>query len=240
MKPAVAEQPRVRRRRVEREAVRAPRAALGRAVARQRPLEVAETTSPVRSRLTERKYDSAGPATIAMSPAKREPDDGARARGDADAPAARRRESSRRDRAGAARASREASAPRRLGMGRVGELAELAGDEVGGLLADVDGVVADPLEAARDDQHAQAPLARASSPPMLEHLLDGAAVRAVDQLVELDERLGARRGRAPRTSRSATRIISSARSPISSNASISLASPGRSSASLISLAIVTQ
>jgi RimK family alpha-L-glutamate ligase len=30
----------------------------------------------------------------------------------------------------------------------VGELAELAGDEIGGLLADVDGVVSDPLEAA--------------------------------------------------------------------------------------------
>ena len=35
-------------------------------------------------------------------------------------------------------------------MRGVGELAELGGYEERGLLADVDGVVADPLEAARD------------------------------------------------------------------------------------------
>ena len=34
------------------------------------------------------------------------------------------------------------------GMRRVGELAEVTGDEVGDLLADVDGVIADPLDAA--------------------------------------------------------------------------------------------
>jgi hypothetical protein len=43
--------------------------------------------------------------------------------------------------------------PGHAGPGGVRELAELAGDEVGRLLADVDGVVADPLEAAGDDQH---------------------------------------------------------------------------------------
>ena len=40
-------------------------------------------------------------------------------------------------------------AGRALGVRRVGELTELAGDEVRGLLADVDRVVADPLEAPR-------------------------------------------------------------------------------------------
>ena len=39
-------------------------------------------------------------------------------------------------------------APYEKSVRGVGELAELAGDEVRGLLADVDGVVADPLEAA--------------------------------------------------------------------------------------------
>ena len=37
---------------------------------------------------------------------------------------------------------------------------ELTGDEELGLLADVDGVVADALEAAGDDDHAHAPLHR--------------------------------------------------------------------------------
>ena len=77
-----------------------------------------------------------------------------------------------------------------LGVRRVGELAELAGDEVRGLLADVDGVVADPLEAARDEDHPQPPLALLRLVPDVEQAADDAAVRAVDQLVELDERLG--------------------------------------------------
>src|SRR6267142_3967284 len=50
---------------------------------------------------------------------------------------------------------------RRLELGRmrcVAEFAKLAGHEVDDLLADVDGVVADPLDAARDDEHAQAVL----------------------------------------------------------------------------------
>ena len=41
----------------------------------------------------------------------------------------------------------EALARAEPGVRSVRELAELAGDEVGDLLADVDGVVADPLEA---------------------------------------------------------------------------------------------
>ena len=44
-------------------------------------------------------------------------------------------------------------------VGRVAELAELARDEIDDLLADVDGMVADPLDAAGDDEHAQAVLA---------------------------------------------------------------------------------
>src|SRR5207302_11221827 len=77
---------------------------------------------------------------------------------------------------------------RGLGPGSVRELAELARHEVGGLLADVDRVVADPLQAARDEEHAQAPLVRDRVPGQLEDAVDGAAVDAVDQLVELDER----------------------------------------------------
>src|SRR5438876_12456847 len=51
---------------------------------------------------------------------------------------------------GGARHWREADTPvlRLLGMGSVRELAELAGHEVSGLLAYVDRVVADPLQAA--------------------------------------------------------------------------------------------
>ena len=70
---------------------------------------------------------------------------------------------------------------------RVRELAELAGDEVGGLLADVDRVVADPLEAPRDDDHAQAPLPKRGVVPEREHVLDNAPVAAVDELVQVVE-----------------------------------------------------
>ena len=72
----------------------------------------------------------------------------------------------------------------------VGELAELAGDEVRGLLADVDGVVADPLEAARDEDHPQPPLPLLELVPDVEQPVDDPPVRAVDQLVELEQRLG--------------------------------------------------
>ena len=69
------------------------------------------------------------------------------------------------------------------------------------LLADVDRVVADPLQRPRDDHHPQHPLAQARLADDLDHALDEAAVRAVDQLVEVDERLGAPRGRGSRTRR---------------------------------------
>src|SRR5205807_10389235 len=72
-----------------------------------------------------------------------------------------------------------------FGVRGVGEFAELAGDEVGGLFADVDGVVADAFEAAGDDEHAHAPFAVVAGE--LEDVVEGAAVAAVDQFVELDE-----------------------------------------------------
>src|SRR6266581_4720335 len=71
------------------------------------------------------------------------------------------------------------------GMRRVGELAELARDQVGRLFSDVHRMVPDALQAARDDQHTQAPLALLG--PELEHVLDSASICAVDQIVELDE-----------------------------------------------------
>ena len=73
-------------------------------------------------------------------------------------------------------------------MRGVGELVELAGDEVLDLLADVDGVVADPLDAAGDDDHPHPPLLGARGIRQREHLVGDAAVRPVDQLVEIDER----------------------------------------------------
>ena len=73
-------------------------------------------------------------------------------------------------------------------MRRVGELAELAGDEIGDLLADVDGVVADPLDATGDDEHPQTILALLGGVAEREHVVDRLAVRAVDQVVELVQR----------------------------------------------------
>src|SRR2546421_3617652 len=75
-------------------------------------------------------------------------------------------------------------------MRGVRELTELAGHEIRGLLADVDGVVADPLQATRDDDHPQAPLADGQIVAELEDPLDYAPVAAVDQLVQVDEGLG--------------------------------------------------
>ena len=77
-------------------------------------------------------------------------------------------------------------------MRGVRELAELARHQVGRLLADVDRVVADALEAARDDDHAQAPLAQGLVAAELQHMRDDAAVGPVDQLVEVDQHLRAR------------------------------------------------
>jgi uncharacterized membrane protein YbhN (UPF0104 family) len=71
----------------------------------------------------------------------------------------------------------------------VRELAELARDEVRRLLADVHRVVADPLDAARDDDHPQPPLVPALVAREAEHVADDAPVGAVDQLVEIDEPL---------------------------------------------------
>src|SRR5215213_4587033 len=76
-------------------------------------------------------------------------------------------------------------------MRRVGELAELTGDEKGGALADVHRVVPDPLQAARRKQHSQPPLAQLRRRPELEHVVHNTPAGAVDQLVEVDERLGA-------------------------------------------------
>src|SRR5579859_7379986 len=75
------------------------------------------------------------------------------------------------------------------GVRGVGELAELGCEEVGGLLADVDGAVADALDRASDDDHAQAPLAERGLGHDVDQALDEAAVRPVDQLVQLDEAL---------------------------------------------------
>ena len=44
-------------------------------------------------------------------------------------------------------------------MRGVGEFPQLACDQIGGLLADVDRVVADSLEAAEHEQHPKAPFA---------------------------------------------------------------------------------
>ena len=88
--------------------------------------------------------------------------------------------------------SHEVARRRAVVVRRVGELAELAADEERRLLADVDRVVADPLEAARDDDHAQAPLAEGGVAAQREDVADDAPVGAVDQLVEVDERLGPR------------------------------------------------
>src|SRR5262245_5342295 len=70
-------------------------------------------------------------------------------------------------------------------MRGVGELAELGRHEEGGLLTDIDGVVADPLEATRDGDLAHAPLERCGVVHVTQYLVEHLAVRAVDELVEL-------------------------------------------------------
>src|SRR6266516_585573 len=83
------------------------------------------------------------------------------------------------------------ASPRALSEVRcISELAELAGDQEGRLLADVDGVVADPLETARDEDHPQPPFPLGNVAAEVQHAPDGAAVRTIDQLVEVDERRG--------------------------------------------------
>ena len=75
-------------------------------------------------------------------------------------------------------------------MRSVRELAELSRDQEGGLLADVDCVIADPLEAAGDEDHPQSPFALGDVAAEVEHALDRTAVGTVDQLVEIDEGRG--------------------------------------------------
>src|SRR5207248_2634746 len=74
-------------------------------------------------------------------------------------------------------------------VGSVGELAELGREQIGRLLADVHGAVADALDRARDDDHAQAPLSQGRLGHDVDEALDEAAVGAVDQFVEVDEAL---------------------------------------------------
>src|SRR6266550_1567308 len=71
------------------------------------------------------------------------------------------------------------------------ELAKLRRQEVGRLLADVDGVIADALQSPGDDNHAQTILPHLRVASELEDALDDAPVGPVDELVEIDERLGA-------------------------------------------------
>src|SRR5207247_2154445 len=73
----------------------------------------------------------------------------------------------------------------------VRELAKLCRQEVGGLLADVDGVVADALEGTGDDDHAEAVLPHLGVTAELQNALDDPPIRSIDELVEIDERLGA-------------------------------------------------
>ena len=97
--------------------------------------------------------------------------------------------------------SRSASAG---GVRRVGELAELAGHQVHRSLADVDRVVADPLEAAGDHDGPQPGLVRRCA------LAAGPAPRrpprgsGCQHLVQVGQRLGGGQHRASRTTRSAT------------------------------------
>src|SRR5207247_2046708 len=79
----------------------------------------------------------------------------------------------------------------RLGMRCVGELAELRGEQVRDLLTDVDRVIADSLQGAGHQHHPQPVLAHPRRLSELEDAPDHATIRAVDELVELDERLGA-------------------------------------------------
>lgn len=72
-------------------------------------------------------------------------------------------------------------------MRRIRELVEIARDEKRSLLSDVDGVVSDSLDAAGDDDHAQAPLLRSRLIREREHLVRDAMICPIDQLVQVDE-----------------------------------------------------
>ena len=76
-------------------------------------------------------------------------------------------------------------------MGGVGELAEQAGDDERDLLADVDGVVADPLEGAGDEDHVHRPLARVGVVAAdVEGHPEDLAVEAIDLAILTNEILG--------------------------------------------------
>ena len=121
----------------------------------------------------------------------------------------------------------------------VRELAKLTGDEEGGLLSDVDGVIADPLETAGDEDHAKPPLTELRLSSKREDVVDQPAVRRVDQLVQVDEELGSFEvAVGERLERDDEHLLGPL--PISSRPSTSEASPSSASASLTSLAIVTQ
>src|SRR5437773_10261119 len=81
----------------------------------------------------------------------------------------------------------------RRGVRGVRELAKLGRQEVSRLLADVDGVVADALKSSRDDNHAETVLPHRGVAAQLENPLDDTAVGTVDELIEIDERFGARK-----------------------------------------------
>ena len=75
-------------------------------------------------------------------------------------------------------------------MRSVRELRELPGHDEGRLLADVDGVVADPLEATGNRDLPHSPLERLGVVDVAEHLVEHLAVRVVDEVVELMQRAG--------------------------------------------------
>src|SRR6266508_244197 len=79
----------------------------------------------------------------------------------------------------------------RAGVRGVSELAKLRRQEVSGLFADVDGVVANALEGPGDDDHAESVLPHLGVPAELQDTLDDPPVRTVDELVEINKRLGA-------------------------------------------------
>ena len=75
-------------------------------------------------------------------------------------------------------------------MGGVLELAEEPGDDEGDLLADVDGVVADPLERACDEHHRHRPLAGVVVIADLDREVEDLLVEIVDDVVLADEVAG--------------------------------------------------
>ena len=69
------------------------------------------------------------------------------------------------------------------GMRGVLELPEQTGDDEDGLLADVHGIVADPLDAASDQRHVHCPFARIGVVPDLQREVKHVAVETIDLVV---------------------------------------------------------